>query len=235
MIDARWIGLVFASLLAGCCSAQPRDPEPPTDPVAPAPTPEPSQPVQAPANRAAATTYGEAWEVVARPGQFGRRRDELVAGWNAEYGEDGWKVAYEVEGRIFARDAVLMLYEDAYYEYLKATPDVLDWLCETGSDVYDNAPSNTGSGFDYGIQETSSNHVQDISLRRALLRLGRWFQGDHPIEVRGSKSEGGHLSPGKLPFHRPEWIRQPRQTGWWRKDSIEDFYQSNKVVIARKR
>lgn len=173
------------------------------------------------------------WKVVARPGQFGRKRDALVAGWNAEYGEGNWKVAYELNGHLFSRDVVLMLYEDAYVEYLRSHPDVLDWLCSTASDVYDNAPSNVASGFDYRAQEASSNHVQDIALRRALVRLGRWFEGDHPVEVRGRRSEGGHLSPGKLPFHRPEWIHQPAQKGWWQPGSIEDFYQSNKVIVVR--
>ena len=174
----------------------------------------------------------EGWTVVARPGQFGRKRDALVAGWDAEYGPGGWKVAYELHGRLFSREVVLLLYEDAYVEYLRANPDVLDWLCATASDVYDNAQSNVASGFDYRAQEARSNHIQDIAIRRALVRLGRWFEGDHLVEVRGRRSEGGHLSPGKLPFHRPEWIRQPAQEGWWERGSIEDFYQSNKVIVV---
>lgn len=33
----------------------------------------------------------------------------------------------------------------------------------------------------------------------------------------------------------PEMIVKPHLSGWWNEDSIEDFYQSNKVLQIRDR
>lgn len=38
------------------------------------------------------------------------------------------------------------------------------------------------------------------------------------------------LSPGQIPFHFPEKIIQPQLEGWWEKDTVESFYQSNKIL-----
>jgi hypothetical protein len=34
------------------------------------------------------------WRTVNRPGYFGRRRDEIIAGYNREHGEGDWRLAW---------------------------------------------------------------------------------------------------------------------------------------------
>lgn len=51
------------------------------------------------------------------------------------------------------------------------------------------------------------HHLEDIAIRRCLVRLGLWFRGDQLV--------------------RPEW------SGWWLPGSVESFYQSNKFLLAR--
>jgi nicotinate-nucleotide adenylyltransferase len=176
---------------------------------------------------------GVPWQIVGRPGFAGHRRDELARRRDARWGADRWRIAYLWEGRVIGRDAALALYEDAYVEHLRAHPAVLDWLCRAASDVYDTATSNVRSGVDYHAQEGGPTRLQDVAIRRALGRLGRRFQGEQLLQVRGRQSPGYVLNPGRVAFHLPGRIVQPGLPGWWDRGSIEEFWQSNKVLVAR--
>jgi hypothetical protein len=168
------------------------------------------------------------------PGYFGKRRDQKHQEFDDKYGKGSWVIARAVQGRIITDEASMMLYEDGFYHHLKNNGDVLEWLINTASDVYDNAETNVLSGLDYRVQENKSNHLQDIAIRRTLVRLGTWFRGDHLVRVREPESEGFRLQPGQVPFHMPYLIRSPRKEGWWLPGSIEDFWQANKVVAVKK-
>ena len=184
------------------------------------------------------------WEIIERPGYFGLKRNELYDKWNNEFGISNWKISWVWGSQIIEKPEAIQLYEDAYYEYLKQNPDVLDWLISTSSDVYDTAPSNIYSKFDYNIQETPRNHLHDIAIRRSVLRLGVWFKGEELIQVRNPGTKGERLNPHFIPFHKPEMISKEEikdycgKGYWWRnlgiKNSIEEFYQSNKLLLIKK-
>ena len=75
--------------------------------------------------------------------------------------------------------------------------------------------------------------IQDIAIRRCVLRRGVWFRGDKLIRIRQEK--GDHqlsiiLSPGRVPFHRADLIVKPEIEGWWEPGTIEAFYQSNRML-----
>jgi len=127
----------------------------------------------------------------------------------------------------------LQLYEDAYLAHFEATPEVLWWLLRTAFDVFDNSESNVLSGLDYRIQEAPTTHLQDIAVRRCVMRLGARFAGDHLVEIRARDSEGFALNPGQVPFHRPDLIVEPQPRSWWLADSVEAFWQANKVFQVR--
>jgi hypothetical protein len=176
------------------------------------------------------------WRTISRPGYFGRHREAHQGAFDELYGVGRWRLAWRFGELYIDRAAMSLIYEDAYYTYLFAHQDVLNQLCAEGRDVYDDAITNTASGLDYSAQETERTHVQDIAIRRAMVRLGRSFSGTELIQIR--HSDGTHplsltLSPGKVPFHRPELICQPQLDGWWDDGSVESFYQSNKYLQAR--
>ncbi len=113
-------------------------------------------------------------------------------------------------------------------------------MLNTASDVYDTSPTNVEAGFDYEKQETPNNHIHDVAIRRAVLRLGQWFHGDHLMHVRWVESEGFRINPGVVPFHLPHLI-VPGEINdyggkglWWRANTIEDFYQRNKILEVKK-
>lgn len=181
------------------------------------------------------------WTTIDRPGYFGADRDKLATSWDSEYGASNWRIAWILDTRpkkplLIPRAGMLMLYEDAYFEYFRAHPQILEHLISEASDVYDDAPSNIASGLDYTIQETHRTHVQDIAIRRCLIRFGRRFCGSEPIQIRDAIGEHPlsiALSPGQVPFHQPKWICTPETEGWWNPGSVESYYQSNKVLQVR--
>jgi len=170
------------------------------------------------------------WRTLERPGYFGKKRDELHSSWDQQYGPGNWRIAYVWGQQVITREIALRIYEDAYFLFFQANPDKLAWITSEALNVYDTDPSNVQAGLSYDHQETPNNHVHDVSIRRAILRLGETFRGNRLIRVRWKDSEGYEINPGVVPFHLPGRIAVPKVEGWWFPDSIEDFYQSNKVL-----
>ena len=186
------------------------------------------------------------WKIADRPGYFGKKREAIFESFNRQHGEKNWRIAWEWGNLVLDRPEALQIYEDAYYEHFRLKPEILDWLINNYSNVYDTAQSNMESVFNYTLQETLSNHLHDIAIRRAVIRGGKWFLGNKILEVRSTNEDGKVLSPCKIPFHLPEMIYrgqtkyqgEPRDfttnPPWWRRigvqDSVEEFYQQNKVL-----
>ena len=171
------------------------------------------------------------WVALERPGYFGRYRNDRYRNWDEKYGAGNWRIVWLAGESYVDFLGVCALYEDAYFVFLKSDILVLKNLIDSAIEVYDDAPSNVESGLDYKKQETERTHIQDIAIRRSLIRMGRWFKGTELIRIRQEK--GTHklsvtLSPGRVRFHLPELIVKPQITGWWDNNSIESFYQSNK-------
>ena len=177
------------------------------------------------------------WTTIERPGFLGKHCEEKHKEWDKKYGKGNWRLVWKV-GKIFVDFlAACALYEDAYFDFLRNNPKTLKQLINEAFNVYDDQPSNVESGFDYLKQETNLTHIQDIAIRRAIIRMGIWFKGEELIRIRQEK--GNHtlsmiLSPGKVPFHKPEMIEQPELKGWWDPCTVESFYQSNRLIQAKK-
>jgi len=175
------------------------------------------------------------WETVARPGFAGKKKLELIQKYNDEYGRGNWRIAWQWDGQIIDNEIAYQLYEDGYYADSFENEDKWKELIKKAKDVYDHHPSDLYSGLDYFFQTSMATHLQDISVRRVLMRRGWKFEGDESIQIRGHDTYWGELfSPGKIPFHLPDLIVEPHLKSWWDYDSIEDFYQSNKILQVMK-
>ena len=177
------------------------------------------------------TTYRK----IRRPGFFGRRRDEIVAGLNAEFGKGVWTLIWDGEfGPLEFEQACIYYYGTSYLKWFMDNPMEVDYICANFSECIDNATTNVRSGLDYTKQEAFSTHIQDIAVRNALHALGRKFEG--PVGailiIRSADSEGYKYGPGNIPFTGR--IEQPSKCPRWaNKGSVEDFWQSNKWVAIK--
>ena len=175
----------------------------------------------------------EEWKTFERPGYLGKHRDEKIKEWNEKYGKENWRLIWKIGDLAVGFLGVCALYEDAYFEFLKKNPGIVNQLINEASNVYDDDPINVFSALDYKKQQTDRTHIQDIAIRRCMVRMGLWFKGKGLIRIRQEK--GDHslsiiLSPGRVPFHRPELIEDPEIKGWWHSKTVESFYQSNRFL-----
>lgn len=182
------------------------------------------------------------WETVKRPGYFGRKRDEKIAGFNQTYGEGNWRLVWKCNSAALGdvvydfHSACVELYERSYFEYLQDKPDLLEEICSYGECI-DNAPTNVKSGCDYLKQESFSTHIQDIAVRNVLRILDFKFTGpaDKILVIRSKDSDGFKFGPGNIPFYDSDLIFQPSKCPKWANEgSVEDFWQSNKWLQVKK-
>ena len=176
-------------------------------------------------------------------GYVGERRNEEWVKRDAKYGKGNWQIVWLAEGKFLEYPEVCQLYGDAYYEYFKKRPELLEHLLEVASDVYDYDPSDIEAGTDYTKRGEVVTHIQDTAIRRCVKRFGRQFKGDKLLQIRDRA--GDHplslaLSPGQVPFHKPELLSNPdnleeiRKDAWWLSSSVEDFYQRAKRLCVNK-
>jgi hypothetical protein len=175
--------------------------------------------------------------IIERVGYLGSKRGEFVERMNNIYGVDGWTIGYVLDGKALSRDEALQLYERSYEIFLKNNPSITHRLVHEAREIYDTALSNVESGLDYHKQEDSRSHLQDIAIRRAMKTLGLSFKGDKLMQVREADSDFPELSPGKVPFALPkDRIITPLQykADWIQRGSVEDFWQNNKYIFAKR-
>jgi len=163
-------------------------------------------------------------------------RREEIRQLNEEFGPGNWRLVW-VDGQreLEFLDACREFYEEAYFRHLSARPDDLDFICSFGECI-DNAPTNVSCGCDYSKQETFSTHIQDIAVRNVLRRLGRSFNGPAGsiLVIRTRDDNGWRFGPGNIPYYESSVIIQPSLRPWWaRQGSVEDFWQSNKVLQVK--
>jgi hypothetical protein len=177
------------------------------------------------------------WQNEFCPGHLAGHRDEKHAQWDKQYGKDNWRLTW-IYGKTYLDFlGVCAVYEDAYYQFLVNNSNVAVALVNEACQIYDDQPSNILSGLDYTKQETDRTHIQDIAIRRCMMRMGLHFEGDQLIRIRQEK--GNHalsmiLSPGRVPFHKSRLILQPElEPTWWQLGSVESFYQSNRILQTR--
>lgn len=175
------------------------------------------------------------WKTVERPSFFGKKRDSKTAEYDEKYGKGNWRIMWKIHDKVYDFNIAIQLYEDAYFVYMHNNPSILNQICHEASEVYDNAETNVESGFDYNKQENDSNHYQDISVRRVIWRLGKTFEGKNLVQIRHNSMStvGQMLSPGRVPFHLQKYVEKPVKRGWWEPKTVEEFWQSNKVLQVR--
>ena len=60
------------------------------------------------------------------PGYVGKHRNELWAERDARYGKGNWQTIWLVGGNYLEYEEACRLYEDAYFDYFKQRPELLE-------------------------------------------------------------------------------------------------------------
>ncbi|MEO8273241.1 MAG: hypothetical protein ABI620_04175 [Chloroflexota bacterium] len=119
---------------------------------------------------AAAANLAEVWIPVGLPGFSGDEKARRAALLDERFGADGWRLGHVVRGRVVSPETAIAEYEAAYRAFLRASRPLVTFLAEACGNVYDNAVSNVFDD-DYLQPHTTSNHYQDISVRRVMAEL----------------------------------------------------------------
>lgn len=110
------------------------------------------------------------WLVVGTPGFAGLAKARWAGLLDGRFGSDGWRLAHVVRGRIVPVDEAILEYEAAYRAFLRDHRPLVAFIAATCGNVYDSEVANVFDA-DYAQPHTSSNHYQDISVRRVIAEL----------------------------------------------------------------
>jgi len=111
------------------------------------------------------------WAILGRPGFAGKQKIQKRKELLDKFGESNWKIAYLYEDNLLSREEALIHFENSYQKFFEDNPEILEWLLQTATDIYDNQESNVNSGLDYSIQETEDAHLHDIAKANPCYRF----------------------------------------------------------------
>lgn len=189
------------------------------------------------------------WVDLERPGYLGKQRDEKYKFWDLpeNYGKGNWRIINRASnGEVFNyEDIIYRIYIPGYEQYFKLHPEEASEIADRYSFGYDKDLISLSQAFDiYALYNVPNrvNQFHHVAFNMALLNLGYFFKGSESVQVRegkpgiqDSEQPNGFLwSPGRIECTVSHLIPEPRIKGWWNPNSIEDFYQSTKILQIKK-
>ena len=154
----------------------------------------------------AATNLAAVWIPVGLPGFAGQDKGRRGTLLDARFGPDGWRLAHVVRGQLVSPTVAIAEYEQSYRVFLLANRPLVAFLAEHCGNVYDEAVANAWDD-DYHQPHTTSNHYQDISVRRVIAELA-----DDPAWPEVAPTEPGEADLLDLGTGRREHV--PRAYGF---------------------
>lgn len=188
------------------------------------------------------------WYTVERPGYQGKKKDAQIAHWNQCYGEGNWRIAWELNSGLVQNYEQIFynFYVPGYVKYFLQYPDEAHFLTTNFSYAYDKDMISKDEAFDpHALYDKPGkpNQFHNVALNLALeYYLGLPFRGNIPIQVREGKPDtdpitwpqGWRWSPGRIDAVRQDLIPKNDIKGWWSPGTIEDVYQTAKVLQIRR-
>lgn len=187
------------------------------------------------------------WLTIEHVGYQGENKDEHEKRWSGLYGRNNWRIIWRLSnGEEVDFDYMFERYVDGYEYFLRTNLDEAERLSQVAAYTYDKDIISRGQAFEPKALVGKAgivNQFHHVALNIALEdRVGIKFKGDQPIQVREGKPGtpveawpvGWRFSPGRIACCQPELIPKVEIKGWWQENSIEDLYQSTKVLQIRK-
>lgn len=188
------------------------------------------------------------WTTIDKPCYFGKSREEQEKVWDEKYGKGNWRLAWETpQDTVLTFDGIIQEYIEGYVEYFRQHPNEAKLITDNYSYAYDKEIVTKKEAFNpHALYQKpgKANQFHHAALNITLEKvLEIPFKGKEPIKVRAGKPgtpveewpSGWKWHPGRIPCVHPEMINNmtcPNQ--WWEKGSIEDLYQSDKVLQIKK-
>ncbi len=180
-------------------------------------------------------------KVLERPGYFGKKRVEKELELSRKYGVT-WEELWQVNDLFLRFNEAVLLYDRSYLQFLYFNPADVEYITSFG-ECYDSHPNNIKWGSTHSETDIP-RHIQDTSIRRALLSMGVYFKkykGSIPglytteelLHVRGEGTNGHNYAPMNIPFCDPQLILKeggPLPDWCKNENSVEAFWQRNKVI-----
>lgn len=189
----------------------------------------------------------QSWKTVSRPGYLGKNKEIQYAAWDKEFGQGNWQIAWQLSsGEILGFDQIFQLYVDGYVLYFENHLEEAMFLTDNYSYGYDKDLVSKEEAFNpYALVNVPGrpNQFHNVALNIALeFYLHMEFKGAEPIQIREGKPNtdpstwpaGWQWGPGRIPSVHPELIPESSLTSWWQRGSIEDLYQSAKILQIKK-
>lgn len=193
------------------------------------------------------------WITVERPGYLGKRKDAEVARWDNQYGADNWRLVWELaNGDILGYPEIFWkIYVPGYAKYFVSSTLWINGYSEARylqrgfSYTYDKDLVTKEQAFDplYLYNRPGfPNQFHHVALNIAIeYFMGMPFRGNTPLQVREGKPgtpidtwpKGWKYSPGKIMTTRPDLTPETNIRGWWERGSIEEVYQTAKILQVK--
>jgi len=184
------------------------------------------------------------WRTLGHPGFFGKDRDEQFRQWDNEPGVGKWRIAWKFAGRDHSFDDVFWgVFVAGYTQYFLRNPAEAGHIVNNFAYTYDKTPIDRPTAFDPNALRNKAgieNQFHHVALNIALSDfLGLEFRGPSPLQVRDGKQNvpkdqwpaGWRWGPGHIRAPHPELIPEVTLSNrWWTQGTIEDLYQSAKVL-----
>lgn len=112
----------------------------------------------------------DVWIPVGLPGFTGTDKAHRATVLDGRFGQDGWRLAHVVRGRVVPVAEAIVEYEASYRAFLRDRRPLVAFLAAACGNVYDESIANVFDG-EYVQPHTASNHYQDIAVRRVIAEL----------------------------------------------------------------
>ena len=175
----------------------------------------------------------EVWIAVGVPGFSGAAKADRQSTLDSRFGPDGWRYAHILRGAVVSASVAIVEYEEAYRQFLRCQPALVEFITTECGNVYDWDVANVFDD-DYLQPNTEMNHYQDISVRRVIAEMTaepHWpvtptpaqhvdlldigtgvthrlpramgMRGNLLLQIRDPLSPGYVLNPAVVPVHDP--------------------------------
>lgn len=182
----------------------------------------------------------ETWQTIQRVGFEGKQKDANRKLWDTTYGANNWRLTWQyANGQVVDFNQVFEEYVLGYTQHFSLNHVVAQMVSGGYSFTYDKELITREQAFQPLALVNipgKANQFHHVALNIALeQRCSLPFRGSQPVQVRLGKPGLPELHPGNIPCIDPSKVPRVDLPGevWWERGSIEDLYQSSKILQIR--